>query len=75
MGYKWGSNRRNGVVNRLPSVSFQIAFYNLGTPLLSPSPFAILVQLRACRDPVVYEQKVEHFLTVILVDCADQHAV
>lgn len=26
-----------------------------------------LVQLCACRDTVVYEQKVEHFLAVILV--------
>jgi hypothetical protein len=34
-----------------------------------------LVQLGSCRDPVIYEQEVKHFLAVIVVDCADEHAV
>ncbi len=35
----------------------------------------LLVQLCACRDPVVYEQEIEHLFAVILVDRADQHSV
>ena len=38
-------------------------------------PCLLLVKFSSCRDPVIYEQEVKHFLSVILVDCADQHAV
>ena len=38
-------------------------------------PCLLLVKLSSCRDPVVYEQKVEHLLTIILVDRADKHSV
>ena len=55
--------------------SFFGLFFALHQTVFPNFPSHLLVQLCSCRDPVVYEQKVEHLLAVVLVDCADQHAV
>ena len=55
--------------------SFFGLFFALHQTVFPHFPSHLLVKLCSSRNPVIYEQEVKHFLSVILVDCADQHAV
>ena len=40
---------------------------------LKPIKNIVLIQLRSSRDSVVYHQKIQAFMSVLLVYCRDQH--
>ena len=60
VNYKTISRKKDAACSYLQVASFVLNYQS-----------ASLVKLRSCRDPVVYEQEVEHLVSVILVDRAE----